>query len=156
MEFREIQRFTQWWLWAIILSILGFMLWGIFEENISGGSNFELSNIQTSQWIGLTVVISVLTLFFSIKQKTLVNKSGIKVTQMFFKRSVSWDQIESCEIIKYTFVGYGYRLSFKYGTVYNIKGNIGLALQLKSGSKILIGTQKPEEFKRILENFKTL
>lgn len=34
--------------------------------------------------------------------------------------------------------------------IYNVSENIGLQLYLKSGTKILIGTQKTEELRQIL------
>ena len=56
------------------------------------------------------------------------------------------------EIVNYGFVGgWGIRLWTKYGTVYNMRGNKGLAIALTDGNKFLIGTQKPEELTAILE-----
>ena len=50
--------------------------------------------------------------------------------------------------------GWGIRLWTKYGTVFNIKGKKGLAIELYSGKKFLIGTQKEIElieFVKIME-----
>nr|WP_315263057.1 hypothetical protein [uncultured Flavobacterium sp.] len=44
--------------------------------------------------------------------------------------------------MNYKFLGFGVRLFTSYGTVYNTKGDTGLAIELKCGKKILIGTQK--------------
>ncbi|MGB5272717.1 MAG: hypothetical protein WBN39_01570, partial [Flavobacteriaceae bacterium] len=70
-----------------------------------------------------------------------------------FNKQFKWEDIDKAEIIKYRFVGFGIRLSFKYGTVYNIKGNLGMALHLKDGKKYLIGTQKPEELQKAIASF---
>jgi hypothetical protein len=56
------------------------------------------------------------------------------------------------KVLNYGFVGgWGVRLWTKYGTVYNVKGNIGLAIELKNGTKFLIGTQKEIELRSFLE-----
>ena len=68
------------------------------------------------------------------------------------KKRVNWKEIKTAEIVNYGFVGgWGIRLWTKYGTVYNMKGNKGLAIALTDGNKFLIGTQKPEELTAILE-----
>ncbi len=46
----------------------------------------------------------------------------------------------------------GIWLFTKYGTVYNTRGNKGLALELKNGKKFLIGTQKMEELSEVVGN----
>lgn len=60
--------------------------------------------------------------------------------------------IKSAKVVNYGFVGgWGIRLWTAYGTVYNIKGNKGLAIELFNGEKFLIGTQKENELKIIVE-----
>lgn len=66
-------------------------------------------------------------------------------------RKIEWIQIKSIKLIEYGFVGYGLRFSPKYGTVYNVKGNRGVAIDLIGGDKILIGTQKPTEIEKLIE-----
>jgi hypothetical protein len=60
--------------------------------------------------------------------------------------------IRSCEIITYRFVGYGFRLSGKYGLVYNVSGNRGLQIITKTGDKILIGTRREKEIEQVLSS----
>lgn len=73
----------------------------------------------------------------------------------FANKVTPWAEIENAEVVNYGFVGgWGVRLGTRYGTVYNVKGNKGLAVQLKSGKKYLIGTQKPEELMTFLEHLK--
>lgn len=51
----------------------------------------------------------------------------------FLKKSVKWKEIKTVKIVKHDFMGYGIRLGSEYGTVYNTKGNKGLAIELKTG-----------------------
>lgn len=39
---------------------------------------------------------------------------------------------------------------------YNIKGNKGLQLKFKNGKVLLVGTQKPEELQKVLDEIKIL
>ena len=70
----------------------------------------------------------------------------------FKKKRVEWNEIKNTKVINYGFVGgWGIRLWTKYGTVYNMKGNKGLAIELKNGKKFLIGTQKETELRNVME-----
>ncbi|MCO4822597.1 MAG: hypothetical protein KC469_11050 [Flavobacteriaceae bacterium] len=70
----------------------------------------------------------------------------------FVKKRVHWKEIKSAEIVNYGFVGgWGIRLWTKYGTVYNTKGNTGLAVVLLNGKKFLIGTQKASELNKLVK-----
>ena len=71
----------------------------------------------------------------------------------FVNKTISWNSIESAEVIQYGYVGgYGIKMFTKYGTVYNVAGHSGLALKLKNGKKLMIGTQKAEELTEIVNN----
>ena len=91
--------------------------------------------------------ISLLSLHTEIDEKEIRFKMF-----PFVNKTVSWDSIKSAEVINYGFVGgWGIRLFTKYGTVYNVSGKIGLALQLKNGKKLVIGTQKEDQLKQIVQ-----
>ena len=69
--------------------------------------------------------------------KTTVDRNGIEMRFVpFIYKKITWNEIESAEVLNYGFVGgWGIRLWTKYGTVYNIKGNKGLAIKLKNGKQ---------------------
>jgi hypothetical protein len=67
------------------------------------------------------------------------------------RKKIDWEEVANAQVVDYGFVGgWGIRLFTSYGTVYNIRGRFGLALELKSGKKLLIGTQKPEALKAFI------
>ena len=73
----------------------------------------------------------------------------------FIKKRVSWKEIKSAEVVNYGFVGgWGIRLWTNFGTVYNIKRNKGLAIELTNGKKFLIGTQKETEMNKVMEEIR--
>lgn len=70
-------------------------------------------------------------------------------------RQFLWAEIESANVIEYGFVGgWGIRMGTKYGTVYNVKGKMGIQIILKSGKKFVIGTQKHKELTDVLDQYR--
>jgi hypothetical protein len=151
--YHEKQRFTQWWMWGIILLPLGIALKACFNQFIQGvpfGNN-PMSND------GLLLFLLFgwcFAYFFYVNElRTNISQEAIHVQfYPYTSRSVRWDEVAHCEVMPYDFVGgWGVRLFTKYGTVYNVCGGKGLFVQLKNKQKFLIGTQKPEELQRIVE-----
>ena len=95
----------------------------------------------------------MIILFFRIRLITNINQNEIRMKFFpFVKKHINWKDVKSAEIVNYGFVGgWGIRLWTKYGTVYNTKGNKGLAIELKNGKKFLIGTQKETELNNVVE-----
>jgi hypothetical protein len=51
--------------------------------------------------------------------------------------------------------GWGYRTGFgKKSGAMNVKGNIGIQIELSNGKKLLLGTQKKTEANKVLETYK--
>lgn len=156
--FKERQVFTQWWLYLIICLPLVIVFMGVdfsqFTEDISksGNISFSLIHLPNGFWIILIEVI-LLFLFFRLGGLTTqIDCEKIKLKHLiFFRRTIYWKDIESVETVKYGFVGYGIRLTTSYGSVYNVKGNQGIALYFKNGAKCLIGTQRLDDFYNIAQ-----
>lgn len=153
-EFKEEQKFTQWWLWLILIGIALIPVYGIYKQIYQG----EVFGDKPMSNLGLIVfvifMLLFLLLFWLFKLTTEINTKEIKI--QFFplvNKVVEWKDVKSAQVLNYGFVGgWGIRLFTKYGTVYNIKGNKGLALELKNGKKLLVGTQKMEELYEIVKN----
>lgn len=152
-EFKEEQKFTQWWLWLILIPVGILPIFGIYKQLILG-DKFGDKPMSDLGLIILTIFIfSLIGLFFIMKLKTSIDKNGIQMSFFpFVRKKVNWNEIKNIEVINYGFVGgWGIRLWTKYGTVYNMKGNKGLAIELNNGKKFLIGTQKETELKKFME-----
>jgi hypothetical protein len=155
IEFKEEQKFTQWWLWLILITIGILTIYGIYKQLIIGEpfgtepiSNFGLILSSTFSF-GLIILFGIMRL------KTEVDQIGIKVYFFpFFRKTIKWDAIKSVKTVNYGFVGgWGIRLGTKYGTIYNMKGNKGLAIELKNGNRFCLGTQKDSELNKIIEKY---
>jgi hypothetical protein len=146
-KFTEMQRFTQWWVWAFLIGLLCLPLYGIYQQILRGEPWGNNPMSDTGLWIFLLGMLAFIGFFAYIELRTEVDQRGVRVRlRPIAGRVFKWENIEKVEPITYGFVGYGLRLSFKYGTVYNIKGNKGVAIYLQDGGRYLIGTQQQEAF----------
>lgn len=156
--FTEKQKFTQWWLWVLLLGIGMIPTIGIYKQLIIGeefGSK-PMSNLGLI--VFLFFIYLLIAFFYFIKLETKITSD--EITMKFFplaSKKVKWEEVSEVNIVNYGFVGgWGIRLWTKYGTVYNTKGKIGLAIELKNGSKFLIGTQKETELKNVIKEIPSL
>jgi len=155
IEFKEEQKFTQWWL-KVILSIIGIIpVYAIYKQLILKEKFGDNAMSDLGLVIFCVIIFSLITMFLFIRLKTEINQNEIRMSFFpFVKKKIKWKEIKSAEIVNYGFVGYGIRLGSKYGTIYNIKGNNGLAIELQNGKKIVIGTQKENELNKILQKLR--
>ena len=152
IEFKEKQKFTQWWIWLILIGLGAIAVYGFIQQIVFG---VEFGNKPMSN-----VGIIIFTLFvfgfiyfnWYMTLITEITNGGIKMRFVpFVKKEIQWSELKSAKIVDYGFVGYGIRLGSKYGTVYNMNGNKGLAIELNNGKKFVIGTQKEMELKNLVE-----
>jgi len=154
MNFKEVQRFNQWWLWMLLIGIGLIPIYGIYKQLIIGQS-FGDKPLSNQGLIAFTIILFlVIGLFGLIRLKTEIDHSEIRMSfNPFVKKKVKLNDVKTMKVVNYGFVGgWGIRLWTKYGTVYNIKGNKGLSITLKDGNKFIIGTQKETELKSVLKS----
>ncbi len=152
IKFKEKQKFTQWWIWMILIGLSIIPIYGIYEQLIKGN---PVGNkpVSDAGMIILSIFIFGFIYFnWYITLITEINDNGIKMRFVpFLKKNIKWNELKSMKIVNYGFVGYGIRLGSKYGTVYNINGNKGLAIELKNGKKFVIGTQNETKLNSTLK-----
>jgi hypothetical protein len=150
--FSEKQKFRQWWLWVILIGVL---LVPVVLTLINKPAQADLF---TEIMIGLIAPAVIVLLFVIMELRTQVNEQGIfyRFFPIHFQvLIINWDEVKKAYIRKYSplgdFGGWGIRLGLGgKGKAYNVDGNMGLQIELKTGKKILIGTQKPEEMQALL------
>ena len=151
--FKETQKFSQWWLWLILIAIGALPITGLYKQFYLNEAFGDKPMSDLGLIIFAVFVFSLIAMFWFVRLKTEIDQNEIRMR--FFplvKKRVSWEEIKNAEIVNYGFVGgWGIRLSTKYGTVYNMKGDKGLAIELLNGKNFLIGTQKPNELIAMLE-----
>lgn len=164
--FREEQRFTQYWLWVLLVLVITAVLLPIFAalyaELIEGRSFGENPSSTATLLIMFFMVAGlssgILVLFWRTKLVTVVNKDGISLRfPPFFSRERKFeaDSIAEYYIRQYKpireYGGWGIRLGLTgYGRAYNVKGKTGLQLVFKNGKGLLIGTQRSAALMRAM------
>lgn len=152
MIFEEKQYFRQWWVWLIV--ILGFAANSYaFIQNESSAETFTITSI---------VFLLFVLLIFNVHLSSRIDEKGIHIK--FFPLHFSfitytWDQIKSVEFKKYSpildYGGWGVRISLNgKGKAFNVSGSKGIYIQTQDDRKRMIGTQKENEVKAVLEEYK--
>ena len=149
--FKEEQKFTQWWVWVVIAVASIPVGVGAYRHFFVSAAN-ENTMSDTGVIIEVVVISLILLLFLLLKLKTEIDQGEIRMVYVpFVRKSVKWTEVEEARVVNYGFVGgWGIRFWTSYGTVYNVSGNKGLALNLKDGKKFLIGTQKENELREVI------
>jgi hypothetical protein len=152
--FREEQKFGSWLRWLIYLSMGLSAVITVFALVKASGQNGSQHNweIFLAVAVGIGVPIAIAALFLLLKLQTEVRPDGIYVRflpfHIHFKRFAAEDLSEHyARQYKpiWEYGGWGIRFSLRYGKAYNVSGNKGVQLVFKSGKKLLIGSQKPDE-----------
>lgn len=153
-EFEETQKITNVLIWFLMLGTFALILF-MFIYQVLTGNNVGNKPANTEVLLGIIIIYYIpgITIMFYARLNVRINKEfifyGWNIPTKELNK-ISWTDVHSCELIKHKFVGYGYKLTKKYGIVYNTKGNNGLLITKKSGEKVLLGTLKPNELAEML------
>ena len=153
LKFNESQRFTQWWLWALLIAITLIPAYGVYEQLILGEPFGNVPLPDMALLFSLLFTLLLIGLFWMTELRTTIDDQAIRIKYVpLTSKEFKWSDIARAEMVNYGFVGgYGIRLGTKYGTVYNTRGKVGLAIELRNGKKYCIGTQREEELRALLE-----
>ncbi len=158
--YEEKQKMTLWWVVLIVVALTSLMWYGFIQQIIYGlpfGTNPASDPVLIVLWVlfGIGFPIFFLTLRLEIK----VTDQSIHVQfkpLMIKKQTFLFSEINSIQVETYhpirEFWGYGIRISLDGEKGYNVKGNHGIRIELKNGKNMLIGTQKPDEVKEVLDS----
>ena len=142
-NFKELQKFNQWWLWVILL-IFPILSFGNYD---GAGINFYY----------VLIGILIPSLFYFLQLRTEVNEQGFFYQFFpihFSYQKISFEEIESVEAIDYKpikdYGGWGIKFGFKAKS-YTTSGNQGVMINLKGGKNLLFGSQKNKELEKILK-----
>ena len=150
-KYIERQKFSKW----ISIGLGCLCIYMIYLMFISFGSSSFLRITLT----GFLPVLLVLLLFLQATLFTRIDYIGIHIKFVpFHFRTIhfNWEDIAKCEVCKYNplkeYLGWGIRYGMR-GKAYNVRGNMGIKLQLKNGKQILIGTQKADEVEKVITEY---
>lgn len=156
--YREVQKFRQVWLWALVLAIAGMQCYATVEQLIFKkpfGDNPMQDIPLIIYWVLFGIGLPAL-LFFS-QLITEVRDDGIYIRFFPFHRTfrrITFTEIKQCEVRTYhplrDYGGWGIRIRCN-GKAYNVSGNRGVQIELLNGDRLLIGSGRAEEFWRAIQ-----
>ena len=157
--FNELQRFDQWWFRGILLfafvSLVGALVMAFPETNSDEVVFWVLISV------GVLAMSTMILIAFFMQLETKIDEQGIHYAFKPFHRSfrhILWYDIRECYVRKYSpigeYGGWGYRVTLgKKGKALNVKGNLGIQVVLKNDKRLLLGTQKEDEAKRVVATY---
>ena len=161
--FFEEQRFTQRWLWIILivsmLLLVGVFGFGFIQQLVLGKPWGDRPVSDTTLLLVGSVVLlfsgAMIYLFYSLRLITTVRDGGLYIRFYPLRNKfIPCRRIASCEARRYRplaeYGGWGIKYG-RSGWAYNILGDRGVQLVLDDGKKILVGSQRAEELARALK-----
>jgi len=142
--YREVQRFRQRWLWALLGGIALFML-----------------VLKPVSWFGLVIIGAVAAFLYSLRLETEVRADGIYLKMWPLHQSfrrIQWTEIDRYEPRQYNplreFGGWGIR--WVPGRVaYNVSGNQGVWIERTSNRSVLVGSQRVKDLTNAIDEVYT-
>lgn len=151
--FIEKQQFRQWWLWVLLIVLAGIFISGYVVQVIYGEPFGNKPMSDTGLMIMGIVFLLLLILFWVMALHTRIDNSGIHVRFSPFHRrdkAYPWETIKYCEMKKYSPVGDYGGWGLRNGA-YNVSGNYGVLITFKNRDTLMIGTNKPAEMTKFLD-----
>jgi hypothetical protein len=149
--FREVQRFKH-WIFALPVIAVTVIVWYIFIEQVALGH--PQGDRPVPNWLawvlGLVFGLGFPAFAATVKLVTEVRLGELSIRLFPFRgRAIPLSTISQTEVRQYSalgeYGGWGIRFSRRNGRAYNAYGNMGVQLVLNDGTRILVGSQRPEE-----------
>jgi hypothetical protein len=165
--FKEEQKFDQWWFrlimilsWVPILVIFGVGIYQqiVLKKPFGNNPTSDTGLLVTTAFVFL-IMAATTWLTFTMKLITEITDKGIhyRFPPLIIRvKTIPKESIAEYQVRKYSplgdYGGWGIKGGgFKKGKAYNVKGDIGLQLRLKTEKKVLFGTQRPEAIKSAMD-----
>ncbi|MHC5066427.1 MAG: DUF6141 family protein [Planctomycetota bacterium] len=150
-SFEETQRFSQPWIWAILLPLMAMAWYSAYEQLARGRPVGDDPAPDWVIWIVFGLVGVGIPLLLGLgRMRTTVGKGELLIDYLpLARKRIPLDDIVSHEACTYRplleFGGWGVRWWPGRGMAYNVKGNEGVRLVLRNGKKVLVGSQRAKE-----------
>ncbi len=149
--FHEVQPLRMWWVWLILLIPIVLGWWFFIEQILFGtpvGTNPASDIDVVIIWIAFGIGLPLF--FYFTKLTTDVRTDGVYLRfAPLWSRTVPLMDIVSYQARQYSplreYGGWGIRFSPHKKRAYNMSGNQGVELTLTDDTRLLIGSQRPEE-----------
>lgn len=156
--FLEKQFIKRWWLFMFILAIIVIGMGTSYYATM----NAEEETAVIVSLISFLIVLPIVLALLYLRMETRIDEKGVFTHFRpfgFTKRYYPWEDIKDIFVRTYDpkteYGGWGLRVFGGNRESYNVAGNTGVQIITKDDKKFLIGTQKAEEAKKVIENYHT-
>ena len=154
--FHEVQHLRQLWLWLIILIPVVISWYAFIEQIVLGqpvGNHPAPDLVVWTIW--LIFGIGFILLFCATKLITEVRRDSIYVSLFpFYSRTIPLRGVVGYEVREYhplrEYGGLGIRFAPRKKRAYTMSGNKGVELELSTGMRFLIGSQRSDELANVI------
>ena len=154
--YREEQRFG-WWVYALLAVMVALSCYflKIRIDGQDGSASYPHSfGIIVGFALPTVLVIGVLRMTTEVTPGRIDVSFGWVPT---YRRSFNLGAIRSVEVVTYRPLvdckGWGIRVGRDGERVLNARGNQGVRVHMSDGTRLLIGSQRPEELARVIDGF---
>lgn len=154
--FLEKQFVKRWWLFMFILAIIVIVVGTAYYATQNSEENIAI----IVSLMSIAIAILATTALLSLRLETRIDEHGLFTYFRpfgFTKKFIPWEDVDTCYVRKYDsneeFGGWGLRGLGRNWKAYNVEGTYGFQIKTKAGKKLLIGTQKPKEARKIVETY---
>lgn len=154
--FREVQRFRQWWMIALLLLLpipfvyLSYRL-SVLGEQCCGKPIPYLPFLIIT---GVVLLLPAWLLSMGLITEVRDDELFLHFKFLWKPKRIPWRQIAQAEARRYSpigeYGGWGIRVGIK-GWAYNVSGNRGVQLKFENGEGFLIGSQRAEELAQAIQ-----
>ena len=143
--YEEQQKFNQLWLWALLIAVAAVTV----LPALSGAGHTPPAYFAFATLAAVAILFAVLTLTTTVKRDRIIVRFHPFSGRTIYKKDIVRAYVRRYHPLT-EYGGWGYRIG-PNGMAYNTMGSDGLQLVLRNGDRVLIGTQRPEEMKRVIE-----
>jgi hypothetical protein len=166
--YEETQRFRQPWLWVVLVSavlmpilIIGTLL-AVQRSTGQPVGNRPLSDAGLAGVFAGILVLGLLPLALVAYMKLVVRVEGGSLSIRFIpflRKHYPLQDVARWEVCDFRpladYGGWGIRRG-RGGWAYTVSGKRGVQLEFRDGRKLLVGSQRPEEFAAALEQARSI
>jgi hypothetical protein len=150
--FQETQHFRQIWIWTLLLGITGVSLGSLFffERDVP----LNIGNLAFP--VGMLLLL--ISLFLKLTLATRITENSLSYRYFPFTRwrTFRFEEIEALDLVEYNglweYGGWGIKWNGDTWS-YTTGGKWGIIVKT-TDKKFLLGTQKPEEVRQVIDELK--
>jgi hypothetical protein len=155
--YREEQRFS-WWIYTLVALVMALVWWILLGAGPGAGRPAPRHAGDFSIGLGVGLGLPLLIVLGVLRMTTVVTPTEVRVWFGWiptYRRAIPIGTVARVEVVHYRpfadYGGWGIRHGRDGEKALSARGDRGVRLRLTDGSKLMIGSQRPEELVLALE-----